>query len=93
MHRIYDKSVAKQHRIRVLRGAGQPARVAGTRICGAGAGNRTAICVRVELAAGRERVDKFFVQVLNVEPKHIRLNQLKNRKTSGCTQAVCQYCA
>jgi len=36
--------------IRVLRGAGQPARVAGTRICGAGAGTRTA------MRAGRDRV-------------------------------------
>jgi len=55
---------------RVLRGAGQPTRVAGARICGAGTGTRTALragagWVWVELAAGagRARVEKFFVQV------------------------------
>jgi len=36
----------------VLRGAGYPARVAGTRICGAGAGTRTALRAGVGLLRG-----------------------------------------
>jgi len=71
---------------RPLRGAGQPARVAGTRICGAGAGTRTVFRadagrVRVELAAGagRARGEKFFVRV-SVEPKHMNLISSKIAK-------------
>ena len=78
--------------IRVLRGAGWPARVAGTCVCGAGAGTRTALRagagrVRVVLAAGagRARVEKFFVRVIECWAKAPELNQLKNRKTRGCT--------
>jgi len=65
---MFRKLTSYCMRTRVLRGAGQPARVAGTRICGAGAGTRTAFRagagqVRVELAAGRARDEKFFVRV------------------------------
>ena len=60
--------------------------------------------MRVELAAGRERVvllaragwarvEKFFVRVTECWTKAHELNQLKNRKTRRCTQAVCQHCA
>ena len=54
------------------------------------------LCVRVELAAGRvrvvlgagagrARVEKFFVRVTQCLAKAHELNQLKNRKTRGCT--------
>jgi len=60
--------------------------------------------VRVELAAGQERVvlgagaqqarvEKFFVRVTECGAKARELNQLKNRKTRGCTEVVCQQCA
>jgi len=43
--------------------------------------------VRVVLAAGagRARVEKFFVRVTECCAKAHELNQLKNRKTLGCT--------
>jgi len=60
--------------------------------------------VRVELAAGRvrvvldagaewTRVEKFFVRVTECWATARVLNQLKNRKTRGCTVLVCQHCA
>ena len=82
-------------------------RVAGTRICGAGAGTPTALragagwtcCragrARVELAAGagRARNEKIFLRVNGCWAKARELNQLKNRKTRGCIEVVCQHCA
>ena len=55
--------------------------------------------VRVELAAGRERVvlgagagrarvENFFVRVIECWAKAHELNQLKNRKTLGCTEVA-----
>jgi len=43
--------------------------------------------VRVVLGAGagRARVEKFFVRVTQCWAKARELNQLKNRKTRGCT--------
>jgi len=59
-----------------------------------GVGIRTALHAgRIELAAGWERVDKFFVQVTECRAKAHELNQLKNCKTRGCTELVCQHCA
>jgi len=53
--------------------------------------------VRVELGAGagRARVEKFFVRVTECWSEAHELNQLKIRKTRGCTvtRVVCQYCA
>jgi len=56
--------------------------------CGAIIGCALESCagrVRVELAAGRARVEKFFVRVTECWAKARELNQLKNRKTRGCT--------
>jgi len=39
------------------------------------------------------QVDKFFVQVTECRAKAHELNQLKNCKTRGCTELVCQHCA
>jgi len=64
-------------------------RVAGTRICAAGAGTRTAL----RAGAGRAQVKKFFVPVNERSAKAHGLNQLKNRKTHGCTEVICQHCA
>jgi len=46
----------------VMRVSGKPVRVAGTRICGR-VRELALLCVRVELVAGRARVEKFFVRV------------------------------
>jgi len=58
----------------------------GTRICGAGAGTRTS------MHAGRAQDGKFFVRATECGAKAHELNQLKNRKTRGCTKVVCQQC-
>jgi len=39
--------------------------------------------VRVEFGTGRARVEKFFVQVTNVEPKHMNLISRKIAKQVG----------
>jgi len=51
--------------------------------------------VRVELAAGagRTRVEKLLMLVNECWAKAHELDQLRNRKTRGCTEVVCQHCA
>ena len=51
--------------------------------------------VRVVLSAdaGRAQVEKFFVRITGCWTKAHELNQLKNRKTRGCTKVVSQHYA
>ena len=48
---------------------------------------------RVVLGAGRARVEEFFVRATECWAKAHELNQLKNCKTRGRTEVVCQDCA
>jgi len=63
--------------------------VPGTCICGVGAVTRKAM----RAGAMRTRVEKFFVRITECWDKAHELNQLKNRKTRGCTKAAYQHCA
>ena len=74
-------------RIECFAGPGYP-RGWGTLICGAGAETRTAM----RAGTGRMQEKKFFVVVIECWAKVHELNQLKNRKTRGCTKVVCQHC-
>ena len=49
--------------------------------------------VALGTAAGQARVEKFILRVTECWAKAHKLNQLKHRKTCGCTEVVCQHCA
>jgi len=50
-------------------------------------------CTSCGAGTGAARDEKFFVRVNECCAEEHELNQLKNRKTRGYTEVVCQHCA
>jgi len=74
---------------RVLRGAVLPARVAGTRSCGAGAGSGWTCC-GAGAGAGWEIL---CARNMSFEPEHVNLISSKIVKHVDSPWVVCQHCA
>jgi len=68
--RIFDETCWVLLYTRVLRRARKPSRVAGTRNCGAGAGNRR--YMRAGASAGRPRDKNFLSGLLNIDPMRVK---------------------